>query len=437
MDKRIFISYSRKDFEAVKLIKAEIERATGEECWMDMEGIPYDSPDFVEVIVKAIEAADVFLFMLSEHSQNSRIARGEITLASKKGKHIAFINMNKCEMSDSFTILFSQANICDYQIEVQRQELIASILDWLGTRQAKKPKLHPIKIGALYGLADDEENIHVKGTWVQIVPFDKDAEEGLAFAQYPGGNWGVIDNQGKVVLHYQWKYVDIFCEGIARVQTHNDRWHYIDMSARLISPNGWIEASRFCEGFACVRSRTRQGYMDVSGEIVIEYNEGEITGFTEGLARVSLDGKWGYINTEGELVVPCIWDTAGPFVNGIARVIAGDQYGYIDKLGKFIVPLDLKDDELTPIKDPQTGLWGYADGNGKIVIPCEWEDAYEFSEGLARIYKNGGYGFIDRSGTVVIPRRFLFAGDFKDGVAQIQDYVRSNYTHVTKDGELI
>jgi hypothetical protein len=101
------------------------------------------------------------------------------------------------------------------------------------------------------------------------------------------------------------------------------------------------------------------------------------------------------------------------------------------------VPLDLKDDELTPIKDPQTGLWGYADGNGKIVIPCEWEDAYEFSEGLARIYKNGGYGFIDRSGTVVIPRRFLFAGDFKDGVAQIQDYVRSNYTHVTKDGELI
>ena len=72
MDKRIFISYSRKDFEAVKVIKAEIERATGEECWMDMEGIPYDSPDFVEVIAKAIEAADVFLFMLSEHSQNSR-----------------------------------------------------------------------------------------------------------------------------------------------------------------------------------------------------------------------------------------------------------------------------------------------------------------------------------------------------------------------------
>jgi len=229
MDKRIFISYSRKDFDAVKVIKVEIEKATGEECWMDMGGIPYDSPDFVDMIAKAIEAADVFLFMLSEHSQNSKIARGEITLASRKGKHIAFINMNKCEMSDNFTILYSPANICDYQVPEQRQELIKEILKWLGAGRPKQPKLHPVKIGKLYGLADEEENIHVKGTWLKIVPFDKDNEEGLAFAEYPGGNWGVIDNQGNVVLPYQWKSVDRFCEGMARVQTHNGHWNYIDM----------------------------------------------------------------------------------------------------------------------------------------------------------------------------------------------------------------
>lgn len=170
---------------------------------------------------------------------------------------------------------------------------------------------------------------------------------------------------------------------------------------------------------------------------MIEYNEGQITSFTEGLARVSRDGKWGFINTKGEEVVPCIWDAAGPFVNGIARVISGDQYGYINKLGEFTVPLDLKDGDLTPIMDPQTQLWGYADGNGKIVIPCEWEDAYDFSEGLARIYKNGVYGFIDYSGTLVIPRRFIFADDFKNGVASIRDCVCTNCTHVTKDGELI
>lgn len=437
MDKRIFISYSRKDFNTVKVIKEEIEKATGEDCWMDMEGIPYDSPDFVEVIVKAIEAADVFLFMLSERSQNSRIARGEITLASRKAKHIAFVNINKCEMSDSFTILFSQANICDYQVKEQRNELIENILNWLGTRHTKQTKLHPIRIGKLYGLADEDDNIHTKGTWIKIVPFNKNDEEGLAFAEHPNGNWGVIDNQGKVVIPYQWKIVDEFCEGFARVQTLNGSWNYIDMSARLISPYSWIEASRFCEGFACVRSRTKQGYIDASGEIVIKFNEGQITSFTEGLARVCRDGKWGYIDTKGEIVVPCIWDTAGPFVNGIARVIVGNQYGYINKFGEFTVPLDLKDDELTPIMDPQTHLWGYADCNGKIVIPCKWEDAYDFSEGLARIYKNGVYGFIDYSGTLVIPRRFISAGDFKDGVAPIQDCIRTNCTHITKDGELI
>lgn len=84
MKYKIFISYSRKDSEKVEAIKKEIEQATGVECWMDMEGISYDSPDFVDVIVKAIDNAPVFLFMLSEHSQKSRIARGEITLAQKK-----------------------------------------------------------------------------------------------------------------------------------------------------------------------------------------------------------------------------------------------------------------------------------------------------------------------------------------------------------------
>ena len=38
MAREIFISCSRKDLEKVKAIKAEIEKATGAECWMDLEG---------------------------------------------------------------------------------------------------------------------------------------------------------------------------------------------------------------------------------------------------------------------------------------------------------------------------------------------------------------------------------------------------------------
>ncbi|SDH26649.1 Sel1 repeat-containing protein [Prevotella communis] len=132
MKYKIFISYSRKDSGKVEAIKKEIEQATGVECWMDMEGISYDSPDFVDVIVKAIDNARVFLFMLSEHSQKSRIARGEITLAQKKNKHISIKNIDKCEMTDNFTVLYSQNNLCDYSEENQKKKLFHEIRKWLG-----------------------------------------------------------------------------------------------------------------------------------------------------------------------------------------------------------------------------------------------------------------------------------------------------------------
>ena len=35
----VFISYSRKDLELVKKIKAEIDRLVGIDCWMDLDGI--------------------------------------------------------------------------------------------------------------------------------------------------------------------------------------------------------------------------------------------------------------------------------------------------------------------------------------------------------------------------------------------------------------
>ena len=131
-EKPIFISYSRNDFDLVQKIKVEIEERIGVDCWMDLEGIPYDSPDFVQVIARAINEASVFLFMLSKNSQISPIARGEITLAKNRDKHIALINIDGCKVTDEFTILYSQYNICDFLEENQKRRLFEDIKSWLG-----------------------------------------------------------------------------------------------------------------------------------------------------------------------------------------------------------------------------------------------------------------------------------------------------------------
>lgn len=149
----IFISYSRKDIDKVKAIKEEIEQATFAKCWMDLDGISYDSPDFADVIVKAIDETLVFVFMLSEHSQKSRIAIGEITLAQKKKKHISIVNIDKCEMSDKFTILYSQHNLCDYSNNNQKEKLFNEICTWLG-REIPSKKENQVKIANLFGSQD-------------------------------------------------------------------------------------------------------------------------------------------------------------------------------------------------------------------------------------------------------------------------------------------
>lgn len=63
---KIFISYKRLDKDKVFPIVKEIKQKTGVDCWIDYKGI--ESGDhFQNVIIDAIDKADIFIFMLSKN----------------------------------------------------------------------------------------------------------------------------------------------------------------------------------------------------------------------------------------------------------------------------------------------------------------------------------------------------------------------------------
>ena len=64
----IFISYSRKNLDAIKPIKEELE-SQGFSCWMDLEGIVSGTRQFSQRIIDAIDDAKCMLFFLSTDSQ--------------------------------------------------------------------------------------------------------------------------------------------------------------------------------------------------------------------------------------------------------------------------------------------------------------------------------------------------------------------------------
>lgn len=69
----------------------------------------------------------------------------------------------------------------------------------------------------------------------------------------------------------------------------------------------------------------------------------------------------------------------------------------------------------------QSGLWGFIDVTGEIVIPSEYLEAHPFSEGLGRVRaSNGLFGFINSSGSFVIPPTFEEAGDAHSGLIRVK-----------------
>lgn len=135
MTRDIFISYSRWNLDKVKAIKEDIEKATGVDCWMDLNAIESGSSQFTQDIVDGINGCRVFLFMLSKESQVSEFALRELNLAVKKAKtdtqkHVVIVNLDGCEMTDEFYLMYGLSDLIMWKDKPQRDKLIRDLTRW-------------------------------------------------------------------------------------------------------------------------------------------------------------------------------------------------------------------------------------------------------------------------------------------------------------------
>jgi hypothetical protein len=92
----VFISYSRRDTDFVKVLCAALE-ASEKETWIDWQGIAPATERWKE-IEAGIEAADNFLFVISPDSVASKYCLLEIDHAVKHNKHIIPVLRHSAEM---------------------------------------------------------------------------------------------------------------------------------------------------------------------------------------------------------------------------------------------------------------------------------------------------------------------------------------------------
>ena len=102
------------------------------------------------------------------------------------------------------------------------------------------------------------------------------------------------------------------------------------------------------------------------------------------------------------------------------RICRNNKYGFMDRNGREVIPCkydDAEDFSEGLVRVQKGGKYGFIDQTGKEVVPYKYDKANDFSEGLARVEKNKKYGFIDRTGKEVIACKYDEAEDFHDGLA--------------------
>jgi hypothetical protein len=159
------------------------------------------------------------------------------------------------------------------------------------------------------------------------------------------------------------------------------------------------------------------------------------------------NGLYGYVDRTGKAVIPPQYSRADVFSDGLALVSDKDFFGYIDKTGKAV--LDLKGirfpgsprrfSEGLASFSMQNGRGGfnsgYIDKTGKIVIEPQFDEANDFSDGMARVKQYGKYTFIDKTGKIITDPVFDDAGDFSGGLARITIGMRWGY--IDKQGRYV
>lgn len=131
MEKKVFISYSRKDMNRVLNIVKDIEERLNITCWMDLEDI--EPGDTIPIEIQdAIDNCELILFMYTSNSLVSDYTHKEVSYAVTTNKNVILVLLENLLMKTwvHFEFLDKQyVNIQCYRDKIKLYEYIPKILN--------------------------------------------------------------------------------------------------------------------------------------------------------------------------------------------------------------------------------------------------------------------------------------------------------------------
>lgn len=166
---KIFISYKRQDKDNVFPIVEEIRQKTGIDCWIDIEGIE-SGDQFQNVIIDAIDNADIVVFMLSRNFispyidektgkfdfKKQTFPEREVMYALRHNKRLVPISIDGTMVYDCKWLEFNCSGLdcIDWSDIDQQNKLFHNLKQWEGKQEDERSAIvsrHPHVPGTYVG----------------------------------------------------------------------------------------------------------------------------------------------------------------------------------------------------------------------------------------------------------------------------------------------
>jgi len=237
----------------------------------------------------------------------------------------------------------------------------------------------------------------------QLIPFEE------------GGKWGFMDETGNILVAAEYDNTTAK-EGIGICRskgTNSEAQFYnyviVDGEGNFLFENSscklvdlWYSYNR--GQYYAFSSNNQTVIISSKDNIIVPW--GDYTVVRTDVADAILfkkQGKFGVYNLKGQVVVNAQYSKENEALKYFVHSYIGLktlEYDWVKPCAGKLIPVFKG--EMDKKGRTKTGKWGFADRQGKLVIPFEYTRVDTFIDGLARVNKGDKYSMIDYDGKPVV-----------------------------------